>query len=468
MLFWDWAAGNVAILWGIFCKRRRFPLEFAQFCACGPSGYAQLKQRVDACARLGRSYEFAACRLPAGCRPDSAQLGFWRHGEDYLLYFRPGVAYGGADPRLRAFFSRGAVQRYPGFGALAGCLRALDENAAALRPDGLPPRGLRPKEPDLLFRLHRELDNRVLGQEGAVEAAAFKLWSHISKREPLRPLSLIFYGPTGVGKSELGKAVAPALNRCLGEERYRLVWTELNTFTQAHSVYRLTGAPPGYVGYDDTPVLEAAREWPHTVFMFDELDKAHPEVLKVFMSILDEGRCAARREDETGERELNFRRCVLLFTTNTDLSGRERPGLGFAPTPPRLPPSPGETAPDGLARRIFQADEAARLALARSGVLREIAGRFSGLIGFQPLSQTAREAITARQIAALGKEYGLDIAQVDPDLAQALTPRDALSLRSSVPMLEGALTPLFLSCAPLGGRPLRLEGPPECMTLSPI
>ncbi len=444
-------------------QRRRFPLEFAQFCACGPSGYAQLKQRVDACARLGRSYEFAACRLPAGCRPDNAQLGFWRHGEDYLLYFRPGVAYGGTDPRLRAFFDRGAVQRYSGFGALADCLHALDENAAALRPDGL-----RPEEPDLLSRLHRELGSRVLGQEEAVEAAAFKLWSHISKREPLRPLSLIFYGPTGVGKSELGKAVAPALNHCLGEERYHLVWTELNTFTQAHSVYRLTGAPPGYVGYDDTPVLEAVRDWPHTVFMFDELDKAHPEVLKVFMSILDEGRCVARREDKTGERELDFRRCVLLFTTNTDLSCRERPQLGFAPDQPRLPPSPGAAAPGSLARRIFQADEAARLALARSGVLREIAGRFSGLIGFQPLSQTAREAVTARQIAALGREYGLEIAQVDPTLARALTPRDALSLRSSVPMLEGALTPLFLAHAPLGGRSLRLEGPPERMTLSPI
>ncbi len=413
---------------------------------------------MDACARLGRSYEFAACLLPAGCRPDRAQLGFWRNGEDYLLYFRPGVAYGGPEPRLREFFGRGAVHRYPGFGALAGSLRALDSNAAALRPE----------EPGLLPRLRRELEGRVLGQEEAVEAVAFKLWSHVSKREPLRPLSLIFYGPTGVGKSELGKAVAPALNRCLGEERYRPVWTELNTFTQAHSVFRLTGAPPGYVGYDDAPVLEAVRDWPRTVFMFDELDKAHPEVLKVFMSILDEGRCTARRAGEDGGRELDFRRCVLLFTTNTDLSGRVRPGLGFAPAPPPPAPGPGSGAAADLPRRIFQADEAARLALARSGVLREIAGRFSGLIGFRPLSQSAREAVTARQIAALGREYGLDIAQVDPALAQALTPRDALSLRSSVPLLEGALTPLFLSRAPLGGRPLRLEGTPERMKLVPM
>jgi hypothetical protein len=407
---------------------------------------------VDACARLGRSYEFAACRLPARCRPQEAQLGFWRHEGDYLLYFRPAVTYDGTDPRLRNFFARGTVQRYPDFDAMADCLRGLDADAAALRPDAA----------DLHSRLRRELGGRVLGQESAVEAAAFKLWGHVCKREPLRPLSLIFYGPTGVGKSELGKAIAPALNHCLGADRFRLVWTELNTFTQPHSAYRLTGAPPGYVGYDDPPVLEAVRRWPHTVFMFDELDKAHPEVLKIFMSILDEGRSTAHREDGQGNRELDFRRCIFLFTTNTDLSGNTRPGLGFAPprgggSPPPPSPPPG---PASLAQRLFQSDETARLALTRSGVLREIAGRFSGLIGFQPLAQCAREAVTAKQIAALGREYGLNIAWVDPVIASALTPRDALSLRSSVPMLEGLLTPLLLShsARPEKGIALRLTG----------
>lgn len=258
---------------------------------------------MDACARLGRSYEFAACRLPSHCRPAQAQLGFWRLEGDYLLYFRPSVSYSGASPRLRDFFQRGSVQRFTGFQAMADCLQELDRELTDLRP----------APADALFsQLRQELQSRVLGQNQAVEAAAFKLWVHLCKREPLRPLSLIFYGPTGVGKSELGKAIAPALNRCLGEERYRLVWTELNTFTQAHSVSRLTGAPPGYVGYDDAPVLEAVRRCPHSVFMFDELDKAHPEILKVFMSILDEGRCTARREDEAGSRELDFRRCVFL------------------------------------------------------------------------------------------------------------------------------------------------------------
>ena len=410
---------------------------------------------MDACARLGHSYEFDACRMPAFCRPREARLGFWRHGDDYLLYFRPVVAYDGPDRRLRDFFGRGAVQRYPGFDALTGCLRGLEVTASdPSKPDA-----------DLDARLRQELETQVLGQRPAVEAAAFKLRCHVCKREPLRPLSLIFYGPSGVGKSELGKAVAPALNRCLGEDRFRPVWTELNTFTQAHSVYRLTGAPPGYVGYDDPPVLEAVRRCPHTVFMFDELDKAHPEVLKVLMSVLDEGRCTARREDEKGSRELDFRRCIFLFTTNTDLSDG-RPGLGFAPPQRQREPPPDR--PVSLAQRLFLADEAARQALIRSGVLREIAGRFNGLIGFRPLDREARVAVTVRQITVLGREYGLHIAQVDPDLAQALTPRDALSPRSNLPLLEGLLTPVFLSGAVFPGQEaLRLTGTPDRPALIP-
>lgn len=427
-------------------------MEFSQFCACGPSGYAALKQKVDACARLGRSYEFSSCTLPPGCAPERVQVGFWRNGEDYLLYFRPAVAYGGADPRLNEFFLRGAVQRYSGFQAMTDSLRKLDSAFTASRPS-------------LFQMLKEELQRRVLGQERAVEAAAFKLWGHVSKRAPQRPLSLIFYGPTGVGKSELGKAIAPALNRCVGEERFALVWTELNTFTQAHSAYRLTGAPPGYVGYEDPPVLEAVRRRAHTVFMFDELDKAHPEVLKVFMSILDEGRCTARREDEHGERELDFRRCVFLFTTNTDLSGT-KPPLGFAPAEgPVFAPS-NLPAGANLAQRLYQEDEAARLALARSGVLREIAGRFSGLIGFRPLDRQARERVTAKQITALGREYGLEVVETAPAIARALTPGQAVSPRSTVPMLEGILGPVFQACSRQGAA-LRLEGTLENPYLVP-
>lgn len=431
-------------------------MEFSQFCVCNPPDRVELKRQIDLCAGQGRSYEFANCRLPPGCRPIQTHVGFWRTGTDYLLYFRPAPAYSGSDPRLRSFFDRGPVQRFASFQAMTDCLQALTDAPSA--PFQSSP------APNLFQALHRDLRSHVLGQEQAVEAAAFKLWNHICKREPLRPLSLIFYGPTGVGKSELGKAIAPVLNRCLGQDRYRLVWTELNTFTQPHSVYRLTGAPPGYVGYDDSPILEAVRRCPYTVFMFDELDKAHPEVLKVFMSILDEGRCTAHRADAQGGRELDFRQCVLLFTTNADLTARGGRPVGFsAPEASETAPSPetcekAAASPAELAKRLFQENESARQAMVRLGILPEIAGRFGGLIPFCALDESARQAVTVKQIQSLGREYGLRITSVDPRLAQALTPgEEALSARSNACVLESLLAPLF-SSPTLPRTALRLTG----------
>lgn len=414
---------------------------FSHFCARSQEEYALLGARIDACAALGRSYEFPNCHMPDGSLPAQATLGFWREREGYLLYLSPPVSLparcGGEVP----LFQNG-VQRFPSFQSLAAFLRGLDGGAG-------------PGEPDLYRRLRSALEESVLGQSRAVEAVAFKLYGHICKQTPKRPLSLILYGPTGVGKSELGKQIAPALNFSRAGAHYQFVWTELNTFTEPHSVYRLTGAPPGYVGYEDRPIFEAVQNNPYTVFMFDELEKAHPEVLKVFLSILDEGRCAARREDDQGSRELDFRRCIFLFTTNADLSGAPERRLGFTPPVEGERPAPGPRPAGGdiagLAQRIFQENERGRRALVRSGVLREIAGRFSGIIGFHALGAETRAEITAKQVSALGREYGLDIAEVSPSfvawvLARS-SPEGALSVRSTVSILEGVLTPLLLAHA---------------------
>lgn len=437
-------------------------MDFSRLFSLTAAEYEDLRGRIDLCARLGRSYELGDCRLPEGCRPGHACPGFWKQEGAYFFYIRPAVDYDGTDPALARLFAR-AIRRFDRFEDLAGLLRAL-----AAAPPELPAFDSAPGGYRDLMEL---LGERVVGQDTALEAAAFKLWGHVCKTSPARPLSLIFFGPTCVGKSELGKAVAPALNRLLGEARYRLVWTELNTFTEAHSVYRLTGAPPGYAGYDDPPVLESVRNHPCTVFMFDELDKAHPELLKVFMSILDEGRCAARKADEEGSWELDFRRCIFLFTTNADLSAPPPP-LGFAPPePPVSRENPCQTCgPAGLAGRLYRADEEARRALVRSGVLKEIAGRFSGLIGFGPLTPAARAQVTALQIAALGREFGLDIRRVEPGLARALTPAGALSQRSAAGVLEGALGALFLARAQAGqtGVPLCLAGTAEAPLLCPL
>ncbi len=436
-------------------------MDFSQLCTATPAEYDSLGQKVALCAAQGRSYEVPACRLPEGCCPGYVTVGFCRREGGYLVYWHPAVEYRGQSPVLKLLFARSAW-RFDRFEDLTRWLHAL--GPALSRPKAAPaaPPPPPPEKssvwPALYLRLRQTLSEQVLGQAEAVEAAAFRLYTHVGKQTPARPLSLIFYGPTGVGKSELGKAVAPALRRCCGQS-YQFVWTELNTFTQPHSVHRLTGAPPGYVGYEDPPIFDAVRREARTVFMFDELEKAHPEVLKVFMSILDEGRCTAHRADDQGKRELDFRQCIFLFTTNADLRAKSSPQLGFCEAvPTETAPQKPAAGPAELAQRLFDANETARQAMVRLGVLPEIAGRFSGLIGFHPLDDEARLAITVKQIQSLGREYGLQITAVDPALVRALTPgREALSARSAACVLESILAPLFSSrMAPQ--TPLRLTG----------
>lgn len=444
-------------------------MTFAQICAAAPAAQEALRQRMEECARRGRSYEFPDCRMPAGCVPAETTVGFACQGERYVLYWRPMVSYQGESRVLQLLFARN-IWRFESFEAMTARLQSLRREVEAAGSWPVQRQESQALWPPLYHRLREDLGREVLGQERAVEAAAFRLSSHIGKQNPARPLSLIFHGPTGVGKSELGKAMGPILSRCCGRA-YRTVWTDLNTFTQPHAVHRLTGAPPGYVGYEDSPIFEAVRKEPYTVFMFDELEKAHPEVLKVFMSILDEGRCTAHRADEEGERELDFRRCVFIFTTNADLSARGK-RLGFSGGEPartgREGPYQPAVSPGELARRLYQETETARQAMVRQGVLTEIAGRFGGIIGFHALDDAARVAVTVKQVRALGREFGLEVAQVEPAAAKALTPdREALSVRSAAAVLEGLLTPLF-AMTKAGETSFRLSGLPGNFQLTPL
>ena len=211
----------------------------------------------------------------------------------------------------------------------------------------------------------------MLGQDQAVEAAAFRLYSHLEKRKPARPLSLVFYGPTGVGKSELGKALAPALERCRGE-RYQSVWTELNTFTQPHSVHRLTGAPPGYVGYEEAGQLtEKVRRRPYSVVLFDEIEKAHPDVMNILLQILDEGKI----NDAQG-RTVDFSNTVICMTSNAGSSDQSTSSLGFNKSEEQ------------------RSAEKTRKALAQ--FLRpEFLGRVDEVITFKPLSEETLQGIAA-------------------------------------------------------------------------
>ena len=237
---------------------------------------------------------------------------------------------------------------------------------------------------------------------------------------------------------------------------YSTVWVDLNTFKERNSEYRLTGAPPGYVGYDDKPVFEAVVDNPYTVFIFDELDKANPEVLRLFMSIQNDGCISSRKEVEGKNnekaREYDFRHCLLFFTSNYDLSGRSSSGkIGFSvdvgdnnsvaanftkETTQEEPPLP---------QRIYAQTERARKAFTKEpGALQEIASRFTCFLEFEPLEDDAKIRILAKQIVETALEYDVRLARITPQIMQevinAATAEESLTVRSFKAVIEGYLS----------------------------
>ena len=178
------------------------------------------------------------------------------------------------------------------------------------RATGIPVSQLTEEERDRLLRLEGHLHQRVIGQDDAVSAVAEAVRrSRAGLADPNRPMgSFLFLGPTGVGKTELARALAEAL---FGEAD-RMVRLDMSEFQERHTVARLVGAPPGYVGYEEAGQLtEAVRRRPYAVVLLDEIEKAHPDVFNILLQVLDDGRLT----DSQG-RTVNFKNTVLIMTSN--------------------------------------------------------------------------------------------------------------------------------------------------------
>ena len=187
-----------------------------------------------------------------------------------------------------------------------------DEEIAKIisRWTGIPVAKLNESERSKALHLGDELHRRVIGQEdGVTKVAEAILRSKAGIKDPNRPIgSFLFLGPTGVGKTELAKALAESLF----DDENAMVRIDMSEYMEKHSVSRLIGAPPGYVGYDEGGQLsEAVRRHPYSVVLFDEIEKAHPDVFNVLLQVLDDGRIT----DSQG-RTVDFKNTILIMTSN--------------------------------------------------------------------------------------------------------------------------------------------------------
>ncbi len=254
---------------------------------------------------------------------------------------------------------------------------------------GIPVNKMMQSERDKLLSLEEELHKRVVGQDEAIRAVSDAIRrSRAGLQDPKRPIgSFIFLGTTGVGKTELAKALADYLFN----DENMMTRIDMSEYQEKFSATRLIGAPPGYVGYDEGGQLtEAIRRKPYSVVLFDEIEKAHPDVFNVLLQVLDDGRLT----DNKG-RTVNFKNTIIIMTSN----------LGSQLI--------RENEEAGISR---ETTEQAVLEMLRQTIRPEFLNRIDETIMFTPLNEEEIEQIVGLQIAGIHKmllENGIDLRVTD-------------------------------------------------------
>jgi ATP-dependent Clp protease ATP-binding subunit ClpB len=260
---------------------------------------------------------------------------------------------------------------------------------------GIPVSKMLQSERDKLLHLEDELHKRVIGQDEAIEAVADAVRrSRAGLQDPKRPIgSFIFLGTTGVGKTELAKALA----EYLFDDESLMTRIDMSEYQEKHTVSRLIGAPPGYVGYDEGGQLtEAVRRKPYSVVLFDEIEKAHPDVFNILLQVLDDGRLT----DNKG-RTVNFKNTIIIMTSNLGSSYIQ---------------SQFEKINNQNHDQVVEETKAEVMNMLKKTIRPEFLNRIDETIMFQPLNKNEIEQIVRLQINGIKKmleENGVTLQMSD-------------------------------------------------------
>ncbi len=253
---------------------------------------------------------------------------------------------------------------------------------------GIPVTRMLQSEREKLLHLEDELHRRVVGQDEAIQAVADAVRrSRAGLQDPKRPIgSFIFLGTTGVGKTELAKALADYLFN----DENMMTRIDMSEYQEKFSVSRLVGAPPGYVGYDEGGQLtEAVRRKPYSVVLFDEIEKAHPDVFNILLQVLDDGRLT----DNKG-RTVNFKNTIIIMTSNMGSQFIQQKFEGIA------------DKSDAERERLIDDTKAQVLEMLKKTIRPEFLNRIDDIIMFQPLTQPQIEQIVRLQVGGIQRLLG--------------------------------------------------------------
>ena len=263
---------------------------------------------------------------------------------------------------------------------------------------GIPVTRMLQSEREKLLHMEEELHRRIVGQDEAIQAVSDAVRrSRAGVQDPKRPIgSFIFMGTTGVGKTELAKALA----EYLFNDETMMTRIDMSEYQEKFSVSRLIGAPPGYVGYDEGGQLtEAVRRKPYSVVLFDEIEKAHPDVFNILLQVLDDGRLT----DNKG-RVVNFKNTIIIMTSN----------LGSQYIQERMADMEGKS--EAERSTIMEETRQKVLEMLKQSIRPEFINRIDDIILFKPLTRSQADDIVRLQIAGVNKnlkENGLELKVSD-------------------------------------------------------
>jgi len=384
---------------------------------------AELQQKLDTTPN-GKGFR---CRMPEGFTPREALVAMKKMPNGYAIRVMGEAHYEGTNASLQQLAQ--GIKVFPTFEELRQFLREIDPQPVdtGLR-DPFPPvdttpnitraprqprrragevttdidqvqvQDPRPKpqyvDPE---QLYAKVSEQIRGQDEALPEICRQVAAHAAKVEPARPLTLLVCGPAGCGKTQTAKGLADSLNALGLRQAYGTVVIHCNELSEANHVNKLLGAPAGYVGYGDELVLNPVATNPCQIVVFDEIEKAHPQVLKVIMSAMDSGFMMLNKAPEGGSLKLDMRRCVLFFTSNLPLERGLEPGAS-----------------------LMERDRHFRTALRREGILPEIVDRFYCITTYKALGGRAMVEIVTQGIGRTASQYGLRLTYVTPAIVQAI------------------------------------------------
>lgn len=415
-----------------------------QFLQPNPAAFDDLRRKAT-----GNIYRFRNVRLPQCAQPPTADVGFevnpsnnqatlwvskgvtlppgavvsvkewldrgmkhfanfdglvtWMHG-DFAQEFRRDSAASSISPEIarRQMHSPTSGYAIEGITDLAAVERGMANSG-----------GLRAVSAELI---RTGLEQKVFGQAMALEAMAGAVSRQMGRTEPSRPAVLFAVGPSGVGKTRSAEYLPQVLNTHLPRENaYQYLRLDMSEYQEAHRVSQLIGAPQGYLGHgESSQLIDAVRKNPRTVLLFDEIEKAHPSILRVLMNAMDAGRLSSAASNGVGH-QVDCRQCIFIFTSNLEARGllADVAALGADATPKGLD--------DACRQRLLGiARHCGSTGLQGAAIAPEILGRIGRFLVFQTVEGPVRSQIMVAAVVETAREYGLHVLKMPPELVVRL------------------------------------------------